>query len=168
MQRGHLLMLNRKLRKINTDGFTIIEVLIVLAIAGLILVIVFLAVPALERNARNEERKTDVANTLSGWSQFLADNNQVTPTGCAIAAGQFEYTGSSTEATTKLGIMKACTFEAASYNGTPAATLDTIYVAPGDVCNAAATAEAAGQATDVALLYYDETGNGTIEQCTGS
>jgi prepilin-type N-terminal cleavage/methylation domain-containing protein len=34
-------------------GFTIIEVLIVLAIAALILLIVFLAVPALQRNARN-------------------------------------------------------------------------------------------------------------------
>jgi prepilin-type N-terminal cleavage/methylation domain-containing protein len=34
-------------------GFTIIEVMIVLAIAGLILLIVFLAVPALEREARN-------------------------------------------------------------------------------------------------------------------
>jgi prepilin-type N-terminal cleavage/methylation domain-containing protein len=32
------------------QGFTIIEVLIVLAIAALILLIVFLAVPALQRN----------------------------------------------------------------------------------------------------------------------
>ncbi|MDQ3065292.1 MAG: prepilin-type N-terminal cleavage/methylation domain-containing protein, partial [bacterium] len=36
--------------KNNNKGFTIIEVLIVLAIAGLIMLIVFLAVPALQRN----------------------------------------------------------------------------------------------------------------------
>jgi prepilin-type N-terminal cleavage/methylation domain-containing protein len=36
--------------KNNKKGFTIIEVLIVLAIAGVIMVIVFLAVPALQRN----------------------------------------------------------------------------------------------------------------------
>ena len=40
-------MLN-KLKKSDKDGFTIIEVMIVLAIAGLILLIVFLAVPALQ------------------------------------------------------------------------------------------------------------------------
>ena len=34
------------------SGFTIVEVMIVLAIAGLILAIVFIAVPALQRNAR--------------------------------------------------------------------------------------------------------------------
>ena len=61
MQRGHLHMSNIKNRK---DGFTIIEVLIVLAIAGLIMLIVFLAVPALQRNSRNTQRKNDVANIL--------------------------------------------------------------------------------------------------------
>jgi prepilin-type N-terminal cleavage/methylation domain-containing protein len=38
------------------DGFTIIEVMIVLAIAGLIMLVVFLAVPSLQRNSRNEPR----------------------------------------------------------------------------------------------------------------
>ena len=38
-------------------GFTIIEVMIVLAIAGLIILIVFLAVPALQRNGRNTQQK---------------------------------------------------------------------------------------------------------------
>ena len=45
-----------KLKKSN-QGFTIIEVMIVLAIAGLILLIVFLAVPALQRNGRNTTKK---------------------------------------------------------------------------------------------------------------
>ena len=45
--------------KKRAEGFTIIEVLIVLAIAGLILLVVFLAVPALQRNARNTQRNAE-------------------------------------------------------------------------------------------------------------
>jgi prepilin-type N-terminal cleavage/methylation domain-containing protein len=53
-----------KLPSKNTNGFTIIEVIIVLAIAGLIILIVLLAVPALQRNARNTSRKSD-ANIMA-------------------------------------------------------------------------------------------------------
>lgn len=60
-------------------GFTIIEVLIVLAIAGLILLVVFLAVPALQRNARNQRRTNDVANLLGGMSEYVNNNNGSAP-----------------------------------------------------------------------------------------
>jgi len=62
------------IKKRKGEGFTIIEVLIVLAIAGLILLIVFLAVPALQRNARNTQRKND-ASAVLGSVQEYADNN---------------------------------------------------------------------------------------------
>src|SRR5256885_2633432 len=55
------------------SGFTIIEVLIVLAIAGLILLIVFLAVPALQRNSRNTQYRSD-ASKLLGAAQELINN----------------------------------------------------------------------------------------------
>jgi len=61
-------------------GFTIIEVLIVLAIAGLILLIVFLAVPALQRNSRNTQIKNDVQNVVGGISEYQGNNNGQTPT----------------------------------------------------------------------------------------
>jgi prepilin-type N-terminal cleavage/methylation domain-containing protein len=61
-------------------GFTIIEVLIVLAIAGLILLIVFLAVPALQRNSRNTQRKNDVATYAGAVNEFINNNNGVLPT----------------------------------------------------------------------------------------
>ena len=51
----------KKLQKTNSEGFTIIEVMIVLAIAALILLIVLLAVPALQRGSRNTQRKNDVS-----------------------------------------------------------------------------------------------------------
>ncbi|PLS80866.1 hypothetical protein CYG49_03830, partial [Candidatus Saccharibacteria bacterium] len=42
------------------SGFTIIEVVLVLAIAALIFLIVFLAVPALQRGQRDTQRRSDV------------------------------------------------------------------------------------------------------------
>lgn len=61
------------------QGFTIIEVLIVLAIAGLILLIVFLAVPALQRNSRNTQRKNDVAAVLGAVNEWSNNNNGKVP-----------------------------------------------------------------------------------------
>ncbi|MDZ7786409.1 MAG: type II secretion system protein [Candidatus Saccharibacteria bacterium] len=62
-----------------TSGFTIVEVLIVLAIAGLILLIVFLAVPALQRNARNNQRKNDARLLHTAVAECLTYNaNNVT------------------------------------------------------------------------------------------
>ena len=58
----------------NTRGFTIIEVLIVLAIAGLIMLVVFLAVPALQRNARNTAIKTDASAVAGGIAEFQSNN----------------------------------------------------------------------------------------------
>ncbi len=57
------------------EGFTIIEVLIVLAIAGLILLIVFLAVPALQRNSRNNARTNDASRISAAVSECLANRN---------------------------------------------------------------------------------------------
>ncbi len=63
------------IRKRKESGFTIVEVMIVLAIAGLIILIVFLAVPALQRNSRNTQRSQDVSAVLGGVSEFAASHN---------------------------------------------------------------------------------------------
>ena len=46
-------------------GFTIIEIVLVLAVAGLIFLMVFLALPALQRSQRDTERKQDVAMVVT-------------------------------------------------------------------------------------------------------
>lgn len=66
-------MLSR-LKKDNR-GFTIIEVLIVLAIAGLIMLIVFLAVPALQRNQRNNARNSEASRISSLVTECLSNRN---------------------------------------------------------------------------------------------
>ncbi len=67
------------------EGFSIIEVLIVLAIAGLIMLIVFLAVPALQRNSRNTQRRSQVAGYLGATTEFMSNNNGALPTTVAHA-----------------------------------------------------------------------------------
>lgn len=65
-----------------SKGFTIIEVLIVLAIAGLIMLVVFLAVPALNRNARNTQRRDDVAALMGAFAEKLNNNGSTLPASC--------------------------------------------------------------------------------------
>ncbi len=62
-------------KKKDNAGFTIIEVLIVLAIAGLILVVVLIAIPQLQRNQRNEQRRSVAARVTTEISNFAGNNN---------------------------------------------------------------------------------------------
>ena len=60
-------------------GFTIIEVVLVLAIAGLIFLMVFIALPALQRSQRNTRRRQDMARILSALTDYQANNNGQMP-----------------------------------------------------------------------------------------
>ena len=55
-------------------GFTIIEVVLVLAIAGLIFLMVFLALPALQRSQRDTERKQDIAMLVTALQNWKVAN----------------------------------------------------------------------------------------------
>lgn len=61
-------------------GFTIIEVALVLAIGALIFLVVFLAVPALQRNQRNDARKRDISNIVEAIHDYNA-NHPISPFG---------------------------------------------------------------------------------------
>ena len=65
--------------KTNKKGFTIIEVVLVLAIAGLIFLMVFIALPALQRSQRNTQREDDLARVLTAVNEFQTNNNGKTP-----------------------------------------------------------------------------------------
>ena len=64
-----------KLKK-RKSGFTIIEVVLVLAIAGLIFLMVFLALPALQRSQRDALRKRQAAMYIEAFNR--AKVNRVT------------------------------------------------------------------------------------------
>ena len=61
--------------KKNRKGFTIIEVVLVLAIAGLIFLMVFIALPALQRAQRDTQRRNDVALIAAAIRQYMKNNH---------------------------------------------------------------------------------------------
>lgn len=63
------------------QGFTIIEVVLVLAIAGLIFLMVFIALPTLQRNQRDTQRRDDLARFKAQMSQYQANNKGLVPVG---------------------------------------------------------------------------------------
>ena len=68
-------MFKNLLKSKREEGFTIIEVMIVLAIAGLIIVVVLIAVPQLQRNQRNETRRSVAGRISSEINNFAGNNN---------------------------------------------------------------------------------------------
>ncbi len=71
-------------------GFTIIEVVLVLAIGGLIFLMVFIALPALQRSQRNTQRRNDVDRLMSAMIDYQSHNSGKLPFK-ENAAGYFEF-----------------------------------------------------------------------------
>jgi prepilin-type N-terminal cleavage/methylation domain-containing protein len=108
-------------------GFTLIEIVLVMAIAGLILVIVFLAVEGAQRSRRDQERKTDAGRMLAAAEQCVSSNqgnyNSCMGTGATVntslgflspneAPGGGTYSATHTAAavsTTKFGVFPSVT-----------------------------------------------------------
>jgi len=80
-------------------GFTIIEVVLVLAIAGLIFLVIFLALPMLQRNQRDTARKSSLGQIVGQIENFRSNNRGVelcsepTPAVCGnqAASGTTSY-----------------------------------------------------------------------------
>jgi len=58
-----------------TSGFTIIEVVLVLAIAGLIFLMVFVALPALQRSQRDTQRRNDMSRVDTSLVQYQTNHS---------------------------------------------------------------------------------------------
>lgn len=68
------------IRKKEEKGFTIIEVVLVLAIAGLIFMMVFIALPALQRSQRDTQRKNDLSRLNTAVASYQSNNRGNLPT----------------------------------------------------------------------------------------
>jgi prepilin-type N-terminal cleavage/methylation domain-containing protein len=150
-------MLDRLKMRRERGGFTIIEVLIVLAIAGLIMVVVFLAVPNLQRSQRNNARKTDANNVLSAISDFSSNNGGQLPstacTGSGTGSGQCAFL-----VNLNLGYFTASNIKYVPAGGTaPSGTpsSEQMWVLAGDACaSGAASAPTTAQSTRGIAVYY--------------
>ncbi len=179
-------MLNKLKGK--AQGFTIIEVLIVLAIAGLILTIVFVAVPQLQRNTRDSKRQS-IATRLSTELQNYASNNQGTfpfvnagasfpgfncETGASATNNCRDFYDRYVNGTVKVNITDPKTGTNAEIfsttaagapgaaNWNPTAGLTRVYIGAGMKCNGEAFATSSGAGTaskDFALLVGLERNN---------
>ena len=65
--------------KADSTGFTIIEVMVVLAIAGLILAIILIAVPQLQRNARDNGRQNTMLRVRGEIETYSSNNSGTYP-----------------------------------------------------------------------------------------
>lgn len=162
----------------NRKGFTIIEVLIVLAIAGLIMVVVFLAVPALQRSGRNNALNTDANNILTAVGNYSSSNGGTLPaslngSASATASGGVIKIGDASgvnQETAKVDSGAATVY----LNGTTitsASPTGTIQIVTGTAgtCNSTGTGlGSAGSPRSYAVLYVAESGNGNILKCVGN
>ncbi len=145
--------------KKKTEGFTIIEVLIVLAIAGLIMLIVFLAVPALQRNSRNNARTQSASKIAAAMTDCLSNRNYV-----------FASCDSAAELSNPVGTgdaLSTVSFGGAAYSQTDARVVNGGNV----VCNADGSAPQAGGGprSFVVTFQLEGAGGGTgPNRCVGA
>lgn len=66
-------------------GFTIIEVVLVLAVAGLIFLVVFSALPAMQVSSRDTQRRESISTLISKIKDFQTNNRGALPSGTDVA-----------------------------------------------------------------------------------
>ena len=165
-------MLN-KLKKSNDQGFTIIEVMIVLAIAGLIILIVLLAVPALQRNGRNTAIKNDASAIAAAISEYESNNDGAIPK----AAVQSAATPSAVDicdanpcsaavakstAKVQTSTVVSNVAAATANSATTSPGVGKINIFTGESCNGNASPRAAQ------IVYSVETSSGSTAKCIDS
>ncbi len=67
-------------------GFTLIEVVIVLAIAALIILVVLQAVTSAQKSNRDTARKSEAGRVVSLLEQYASNNNGIYPTNAQFSA----------------------------------------------------------------------------------
>ena len=158
-----------KRKAAGTGGFTIIEVMIVLAIAGLIMLIVFLAVPSLQRNSRNTQRRNDVAALLGAVSEYSDNNAGVLPGGVTLV-GSSAYFCAAAPCTAangtpaNLGFYNSGTVNLLAAVPASVPNTDTMDVLKGFSCNGNAPVAASARSV---VAYFSVEPN-TTAQCQGS
>ena len=148
----------------NQKGFTIIEVLIVLAIAGLIMLVVFLAVPALQRNQRNTARKNDVGRLGGAAAEFVSNNNGTLP---AVSTATVACPGANdagrivcAAGTLSQYVATNVSVEAGAAANAAVADLVTVRIITGAKCAAGGTATNAGASVRQMSILYAAEGSG--------
>lgn len=146
-----------------TKGFTIIEVVLVLAIAGLIFLVVFLALPALQRGQRDNQRKQDLGKLMSQVVAYQANTQGTLPNGAWNTTFKSNYltVGGASFADPSNGATYTITQQASSGGaGAPGGvTSGNIWVYPGLTCSQITATNAADTTSRIfAAIVFQEQG----------
>lgn len=143
------------------------EVWIVLAIVALAIFVVFYAVPALQRNARNNQRRNDVSRLLAAVNEYASTNKGVVPNDTEDTIDLVETSYYSGEGT-GLGQIKATRFTNYTLNNPFSETEsdDRVHIIIHAQCSG--NTAVAGTLRSFAALYQVETTTGYEALCQES
>ena len=130
--------------ELKQKGFTIIEVVLVLAIAALIFLMVFIALPALQRNQRDQARKTFQSKVSSAVTTYQSNKRGVSPTTGATLSGYFD------------GVAATATAESTD--------TDVVQMYTSAKCNTTGDQAVAGTNRQAAILMKMENGGSIVCQ----
>ena len=148
-------------------GFTIIEVVLVLAIAGLIFLMVFIALPALQSSQRDTARKTDVGTIASAVTSYTSNNRGAFPSTTQLTGGSTGtpggYVSSVSTNTTSIKVGTAKATSVAVTTGQVVITQSTTCGATGSASGGTATQTLAVASTvsQFTVTSFLESGGGT-------
>ncbi|HVV66701.1 MAG TPA: prepilin-type N-terminal cleavage/methylation domain-containing protein [Candidatus Saccharimonadales bacterium] len=150
-------------RRTDTRGFTVVETMIVLAVAGIILMIVLLAIPALERGSRNDERRQDVQGVLEAVSHYRLNNTGALPSDDTY----LQYTTLHIYDTSDItrNFTPSGTVAAQHHTNNSASTIVLYNYAKCSTTTPGGSTNAGAGYSDVVALYGIETANGSAPQC---
>lgn len=73
-------------KNILKQGFTLLELLIVIAIIGILVTIATASYSSAQNKSRDARRRADVKAISNAFEQFYADNNGTYPSSCSVSS----------------------------------------------------------------------------------
>ncbi len=156
-------------QQLKQKGFTIIEVVLVLAIAALIFLMVFIALPALQRNQRDQARKEVLGKVTSAITTYQSNKRGTQPSTGVDLQGYVDGKKSSSEKGEHNSFQAVDTKDTIVDNnyiltvqngvtGIGNADTNVVQVVTGAKCDESGTKAIAGSARNAAVMLVMENG----------
>lgn len=129
------------MKKLNKQGFTLIEVVLVLAIGGLIFLLAFIAFQQVSANRRDTQRRSDAGRIVAEVQNYMANGGKMTDFGFGSTPASSPMDACNQNDPT--AFMKLMKTQMCSSNG-------TVFTAPGGSSNyrVVSLIDAANKTTD--------------------
>lgn len=156
-------------QELKQKGFTIIEVVLVLAIAALIFLMVFIALPALQRNQRDAARKDVLGKVTSAVTTYQSNNRGQQPANGTALQGYVDGTSAGSTKSDNGSYTASASDTLVDNNyivtvkngltGVGNADTNVVQVITGAKCNSGGNAAVAGSTRNAAVLIKMENGD---------